>query len=822
MTNHDPQPSSSSAATASSRHHHHHHQQQQPTLTRPSRAHIVDHNSKPFHLADIARAAIARPRQLDPWATTTSNNNNSLSNSEFKEWADRDPQLFPSDNDDDDDLGLSSPASTAFTTPSNSTPSSCAITPSSSSEGFPSPQSNISSFSHFPPSPIPSSPTTTSTSCPSPSSSGRPLPTPESFDFSHSHIHQQKRPAKSTPPPTPPKPQTWSNESFSLKLFFTNNNLNPPSGDDDDPVSSGGNNPFSEHHLPPAFFPSQRISFTPRLRVIAPEGLPYSAIGGMHLGVTGMCETLDPNGNILSKRMIADFTTNLGTGINMWKRDGLDAARKLALDKSVRDGERAGRADFVDESDLRLPPGTYKLPLTMKIPDSERLPPSFECSQFRIHYTMSVAIFSTATTSDGTPQRLKVFSVPFHILPSTLPTPAPELPILTHDHKKSVFSSLLKSFSFGSSSSSSSPRSDSGFHIVFPSLPTSHYSPGSHASIPVTLRVVDRPLEPTDLYFRLALVRRTYVRESSHTSLATAIDDEWGLGMGVTPQALGYSEDVLLEPWCKEEVEIVSRWGWVPYASRPGANPHEKAEVVIQDIALPLSGPDGQGWSHGYSTCLDIEPVSVPSQTHGTCSWFSPAFRSRAPVAKEYARHVHLSARFYLSVQVGFANPSLGEVLKAVGSISPDMEIARPNNFTQPRAPGVSAFSGASLVNPFAAAASSSRGGGGGGGGGGGRNSSSNSSSSTSPFNNPPSFPGKLRELFIPLTIGSVAEPSLDCIARAGDTESAAQRREREMREERGEDVRSLGEGPEGAWLCAPPRYEDALRSVPAYVFAQA
>lgn len=409
---------------------------------------------------------------------------------------------------------------------------------------------------------------------------------------------------------------------------------------------------------------------------------------------------------------------------------------------------------------------------------------------------MSLALFSSALTSDGTPRRLKVFSVPFHILPSTLPTPAPELPILTHDHKKGVFASLLKSLSFAA------PRVESGYFIVYPSLPTSHYSPASQASIPVTLRIVDRPLEPTDLYIRLALVRKTYFRESPHANLATAIEDEWGQGLGVTPRALRYSEEVILEPWCRDEEEIISRWGWVPYSGRPGADPMEEAEVVIQDISLPLSGVRGEGWTHGYSTSVDLEPAVVPSQAHGDCSWFSPAFRTRPPVVKEYAKHVHVSSRFFLSVQVGFATPALRETLLAIGAASPDMEIPAPNGFTQPCAPSTSRFSGASLANPFAAQTPRIA------------RPSTPSSPTTSPFNTP-AFPGKLRELWIPFTLGSVAEPSMSCFA---NVETAQMRADREEREERGEDVRGEGEGAEGAWMCAPPTYIAALKAAPAYL----
>lgn len=409
---------------------------------------------------------------------------------------------------------------------------------------------------------------------------------------------------------------------------------------------------------------------------------------------------------------------------------------------------------------------------------------------------MSIALFSTMQSANGTPRRLKVFSIPFHVLPSTLPSPAPELPVLTHDHKKGVFASLMKSLSF-----SSSPRqTETGYHIVYPSLPTSHFSPGAHASIPVSLRIVDRPLEPTDLYIRLAIVRKTYVRESSSMSLANAIEDEWGLGTGVSLAAMGYPEEVIVEPWCKEEEEIVSRWGWVPYSARPGADPTQKAEVVINDIALPLIGSNGIGWDHGYSTALDLEPTSTPTLTHGECSWFSPSFRNRPPISKEYSKHVHVSSRFFLSVEVGFASPQLRETLSALGDESPDLELPQPNTFTRPTTPRTSAYSGQSLSNPFHVPSARSR------------------QSAATPASSLP-FPGKLRELFIPITIGSVAEPGLACFSQErSEAENTSRRQEREQREERGEDVRSAeGEGPEGAWLCAPPKYEEAVKVAPAY-----
>ena len=78
-----------------------------------------------------------------------------------------------------------------------------------------------------------------------------------------------------------------------------------------------------------------------------------------------MCETLDTDGSVKSKRMIADSCTDLSSGLKIWKKDAETARRRGAL------GKLAQAED--DEEEARLPPGTYVLPLSMKIPNSDRL-----------------------------------------------------------------------------------------------------------------------------------------------------------------------------------------------------------------------------------------------------------------------------------------------------------------------------------------------------------------------------------------------------------------------------------------------------------------
>lgn len=453
---------------------------------------------------------------------------------------------------------------------------------------------------------------------------------------------------------------------------------------------------------------------------------------------------------------------------------------------------------------------------------------------------MSIAIFSASMTSYNCPRQLKVYSVPFHVLPSTLPTPPPELPFLTHETKKGVLASLIQSLSF------SSPKLESNaYHLICPELPTSNFSPASHATIPLTLRIIDRPIEPVDYFIRVSLVRRIYVRESTSNSMASAIEEEFGGGLGISPFTLGVPENVLMEPWCREEEEIVSRWGWVPYSSRKGADPNSECSIVLKDIELPLSGISNEaGWKWGYSATLDIDPCLPPTLNHGDSSWFSSAFRSRPPIAKEYAKHCHASSSFFIVVKVGISPTPLHEILHAVSSASPDLEVPRPNYFTSPMdgSNSLSRHSGAPLSNPFPSSASRLR-----------KSSSSSSSASsptassstgnrgggnsTSPFNLlSPSFPGKmLKDLVLPITIGSVAEPGMECLVRnygpapsssgtpasvaEEEADANARRIERRDREDRGEprEFEDFYADAGERWVCAPPTYEEGIKSVPAY-----
>ena len=426
---------------------------------------------------------------------------------------------------------------------------------------------------------------------------------------------------------------------------------------------------------------------------------------------------------------------------------------------------------------------------------------------------MSLAVFGSRLTAEGKPEILHSHSMPFHILPSTLPTLPPHIPTLTHDTRKGgFFAGLTKALSLGGPVTQGNRQlSDKTCtHIVCPSIPTSSYSPGS--VVPITLRIADCPTEPTDLYVRLSLVRKLYVRDSPYEAL-----NEWGL-----PQ------DMFFEEFCREEEEIVSRWGYVPYAIRAkeGATPGSRAQVIISDITLPIGGPNGE-WTHGYSSQLDLGPAAPPSMRHGECSWFSPALSQCPPKQADYDRFVHASSRHFISIEVGFASEKLSESLAEIGESIPEMEIPQPNTFTYPSSPLTSSLSGLSTVNPFPVASYSSY---------------RTKRSSTAPFQHAPqlpSFPGKLKEILIPITIGSVAEPQMSCIVGRGTEASvpasiipqppsrstpaatpaeSAERAARDLDESEMDRYERVGDDGEEAWLCPPPTYSTAVSTVPAYI----
>lgn len=730
---------------------------------------------------------------------------------------------------------------------------------------------------------------------PGKSSTGEPTPNPLNSSF-------EKTLASKLSLPSAPFAE-WDQTSFSLSVAFTGAiyrpQLSPPEPDHDGTA-------------PPAFFPLQRVGFSPQLKVHSRHptqsaGLPLSLIGGMTLGVTGVVgvpvvdrktgrQARDARTNLKkwkTQRVVVDFVTDLSHGLETWKADAAFATQATT-----------GAALKELDGQAVLPPGTYILPLSMKIPASDKLPPSFASDHFRITYTMSLAMWSKSTDPvSGQPIHCKVFTVPFDILPSTLPSGPPKLPRLVWEDRSfngsnpwnGMWEGFKRAISLGNPGPNGIPTAvnrkrsiaavtaqmhgpqataaaiaaSTATHIVIPSLPSSSFSPASQASIPVSLSIIDRPIVPTDLYIRISLIRSIYVRDSKMDWLTEAAEY-------LLP------EDALLEKYLKEEEEICSRWGYIPYHLRPNANPLEECEVLIRDLSIPLLCEAEVGWAHGYSTSLELEPTAAPAIDHhpvSGASWFAPAFRRRPPVEKEYARHLHVSTRFAIAIEIGFARVPehahstgiLQDTLQQVRmSVGDEFVIPAPHTFTRASPPKFSS-SGMNLTNPFLGSASQSnvapvghR----------HHHSLSNnfapvpstSSLSSSPPRGrpsklsghhrsssamlyatpppPPPFPGKIRTLRCPIVIGSVAEPNLSCLVLSetdrrangrssnagngeeGFTDGAAEESDEERRRrEEAEDMRRAIEAAEPslvgdgeAWICAPPDYDQSLKGPPAYI----
>ncbi|KAG0146360.1 hypothetical protein CROQUDRAFT_671220 [Cronartium quercuum f. sp. fusiforme G11] len=707
-------------------------------------------------------------------------------------------------------------------------------------------------------------------------------PSPSAFEPAPAHTPEVSsdylRDAISTPLALPPPLDRWDQSAFSLSVAFTGALYRSQLEDEAE----------ADGTAPPAFFPLQRVGFSPQLKVHSSSaGLPLSLVGGMTLGVTGVVSVpmLDrTTGRQVrdsrtggrkwrTQRIVVDFVTDLSHGLETWKADAEFATMAAGGSLSTLNGQGI------------LPPGTYILPLSMKIPASEKLPPSFTCDSFRITYTMSLALWSRATdVSTGQPVHCKVFTIPFDILPATLPTAAPKLPRLVWEDRSmngasawgGMWEGLKRAISLGrpegmgvggSGSSESTAHSrkraiaaitaqmhgaqaaaaaaaaSTATHVVIPTLPSSSFSPASLATIPITISIIDRPLVPTDLYVRVSLLRSIYVRDSKRDWLSEASE-------------LLLTDEAMLANHLKEEKEISSRWGYIPYHLRPHADPMEECEVLIRDLAMPLITEGELGWSHGYSTALELEPTPAPVLDHhpvSGSSWFSPAFRRRAPVEKEYGRHLHVSTRFSIALEVGFARVpegsqdgilagTLAEVQSVLGN---EFQIPAPHTFTKASVPKTSSVTGGSLTNPFPAERP------------GHRHHHSlpanlapvassstfapppsllhlSGQASTSVFPNArraPGFPGKIRTLRCPIVIGSVAEPNLACLVvpeaerRLASDSARALQPDAQRRAEEEEDMRRAVEAAEPsiggdgeAWVCAPPDYAASLKGPPAYV----
>lgn len=184
-------------------------------------------------------------------------------------------------------------------------------------------------------------------------------------------------------------------------------------------------------------------------------------------------------------------SVSLEQGLALWARDAAVA--------HAAEGD-AGESDTLQ----RMPGGTYTLPLSVQVPATPRLPPSFAVpgAHFAVFYALEVAL----TVDAGAAGRVVLAHAArsFDMLPETLPTPPPA----------EVSHALWVPSADGTAAR----------WRLSPSLPTSTYSPTS--SVPLQL-CIEPPLEgaPRRVILRISLVRR----ERSDAQRATVdVSTAWG------------------------------------------------------------------------------------------------------------------------------------------------------------------------------------------------------------------------------------------------------------------------------------------------------
>lgn len=302
------------------------------------------------------------------------------------------------------------------------------------------------------------------------------------------------------------------------------------------------------------------------------------------------------------------------------------------------------------------------------------------------------------------------------------------------------------------------------------SIPTSSFSPCE--VVPVTLDIkipisASPPCTNQQVFVRLTLLRRVFCRESSNSISA---EDDWALGDS------DESKELLWERYEKEDMELGQRWGVVTLPS--SVTTEAQRHVQLKDIHLPLSGVSER--NAGYSVSVDMPPsFGRPSLNHGESSWFSPVVEEAMAKTSNnsWNKYFHVSSRFYIAVEIGFFNGSASTTTSRPGQF---VACSGPSPFVERKGMG----------RRFSA----------------------------------PAFPGKLRELLVPITVGSVSEPGQNWY----QTQSAGTGRpiNRDPDEWQGEERGATAEGEDGAqaapehqghWMYAPPSFEEALEAPPSY-----
>ena len=311
--------------------------------------------------------------------------------------------------------------------------------------------------------------------------------------------------------------------------------------------------------IPPAFYPGQAIPTILTFQLDRYYSLPHSLNPVLTMSLVGTLHI--PNA---PPRTIICVSVSLAEGLELWSRDAQQAY-----------ASRPPRDCLVDPKTC-LPGGTYSLPLTVQVPSTPRLPPSFTVAgaTFAVTYALSVTLACDDPQRAGSKVVLAEAVRAFEMMPETMPTRTPR-------YNPQSFWVRTDGTTTGGvvGTAKGLVRRPNSRWTIEPFLPTTAFSPTS--VIPLRIRLT--PPAETDcsthqhqVIIRLAIMRR------EHSSLAANAHDP----------SSGHSGLV-------NEEEISSRFTWL-----------ESLTPATMDIQTILPVMDDNTWTHGFSTMLNVGPPS--------------------------------------------------------------------------------------------------------------------------------------------------------------------------------------------------------------------
>jgi hypothetical protein len=308
--------------------------------------------------------------------------------------------------------------------------------------------------------------------------------------------------------------------------------------------------------VPPAFYPGQSIPTVLTFQLDRYSSLPHTLNSTLTMSLVGTLHT--PHA---PSRTIICVSVSLAEGLALWARDAQQAYAQRQTESSMLDPA------------MGLPGGTYSLPLTVQVPSTPRLPPTFTVpnSSFAVTYALTVSLTCDDQLRRGGRIVLAEAARAFEMMPETLPTREP----VYNDQSFYVRTDRQTDGGVIGTAKGLVRRANTRWTIK-PAIQTTTYSPTS--TIPLKL-VLTPPAEPVGQTYHV-LVRIALIRREHFTNNADDLRDRDGR-----------------KGLAKEE-EILHRYAWF--------ESHGES-IDIANAHLPIMHGE-TAWAHGYSTVLNVGP----------------------------------------------------------------------------------------------------------------------------------------------------------------------------------------------------------------------